>query len=198
MNRIRRFRERLAARPLASLALLLLLATPALAQEAESSPADSPAGGVFRWLNFAIVLALLVYALRKAGPYFRGRAEEISQKIAEGARAREAAEKQRREVQEKLAGIEKEVAAMRVDAQRGAQAEAERLRDLVRTEAETIERASRAEIAAAERAARMELKTFAARLAVERAEVLLTQELTPTAEAALFSNFVAELEGSIR
>lgn len=193
---LRQLRERFAGWPLASLALFFLLATPALAQEGEPSPADSPTGQVFRWLNFAIVFALIVYAFRKAGPFFRKRAEEISRKIAEGARAREAAEKQRREVQKKLAGIEKEVAAMRADARRGAQAEAVRLQELMRTEAETIEHAAQVEIAAAERAARLELKGIAARLAVERAEVLLRQGLTPQADAALFGHFVAELERS--
>ena len=57
-----------------------------------------------------------------------------------------------------------------------------------------IERAAQAEIAATERAARLELKTLAARMAVERAEAVLRQELTPKAEAARFRTFVAELE----
>ncbi|MGD0955434.1 MAG: ATP synthase F0 subunit B [Candidatus Acidiferrales bacterium] len=174
----------------------LLAATPLLAQESEPSPADSTTGWVFRWLNFAIVLALLVYALRKAAPYFCNHAEEISQRIAEGTRAREAAEQQRREAQAKLAGIENEVAEMRVEAKRGAQAEAGRLRALAKSEAEAIERSAQAEIAAAERAARLELKILAARIAVERAEAVLRQELTPQAESTLFRTFVVELEGS--
>jgi F-type H+-transporting ATPase subunit b len=174
----------------------LLAAAPLLAQEDEPSPADSTTGWVFRWLNFAIVLALVVYALRKAAPYFRNHAEEISQKIAEGTRAREAAERQRREAQAKLAGIENEVAEMRVEAKRGAAAEAERLRALAKSEAEAIERSAQAEIAAAERAARLELKALAARIAVERAEAVLRQELTPQTESALFRTFVVELERS--
>lgn len=174
---------------------LLLAAAPVLAQEGEPSPADSPTGWVFRWINFAIVLGLIVYALRKAAPSFRSRADEISQRIAEGTRAREAAEKQRREAQAKLAGIDAEVSTMRADAKRGAEAEAERLRELARVEAETIERAAQAEIAAAERAVRLELKAMAARMAVERAEASLRKELTPQAEATLFGSFVAELEG---
>lgn len=177
--------------------LLVLAAAPALAQEGESSPADSPTGWVFRWINFAIVLGLIVYAFRKAAPSFRGRADEISQRIAEGTRAREAAEKQRREAQAKLAGIEIEIAKMRVEAKRGAEAEAERLRELARVEAETIERAAQAEISAAERAARLELKALAARMAVERAEATLRKEITPQNEAALFGAFVVELEGKV-
>jgi len=183
-------------RIVASLGLLsLLLAAPAMAQESES-PTETTTGWVFRWLNFAIVLALIVYGFWKAAPSFRKRSDEISAKIAEGARAREAAEQQRRAVQAKMAGIQAEVSAMREDAKRGALAEAERLKALARTEAEAIERAAQAEIAAAERAARIELKLLAARIAVERAESVLRQELTPQAEAALFKGFVAELEGS--
>jgi F0F1-type ATP synthase membrane subunit b/b' len=185
-----------ARRALTCAAFFLLLAAPAFAQENSPSPADSTMGWVFRWLNFAIVVALLVYGFGKAVPYFRRHAQEISEKIAEGTRAREAAEADRRAAQAKLAGIDTEVAALRADAKRGAQAEGERLRAQARAEAEAIERSAQMEIAAAERAARMELKALAARIAVERAEAVLRSELTPRTEAALFGNFVAELEGS--
>jgi len=177
-------------------AFFLLLAAPVFAQEEQPSPADSSMGWVFRWLNFAIVLGLLIYGFGKAVPYFRRHAEEISEKIAEGTRAREAAEADRRAAQAKLAGIEAEVAALRVEAKRGAQAETERLRAQAKAEAEAIERSAQAEIAAAERASRMELKALAARLAVERAETVLRSQLTPETEAILFGNFVVELEGS--
>jgi len=177
-------------------AFFLLLALPAFAQDEQPSPADSPTGWVFRWLNFAIVLGLLIYAFSKAAPYFRSHAAEISEKIAEGTRAREAAEADRRAAQAKLAGIDTEVAALRVEAKRGAQAEGERLRAQAKAEAEAIERSAHAEIAAAERAAILELKALAAQIAVERAEALLRAELTPQTEAVLFGNFVAELEGS--
>ena len=78
------------------LTLVVLAALPVLAQEGEASPVDSPIGWVFRWLNFAIVFGAIAYlAWKKGGPYFRAHAEEISRKIEEGARAREAAERQR-------------------------------------------------------------------------------------------------------
>jgi F-type H+-transporting ATPase subunit b len=173
----------------------LLMAVPMLAQE-EPSPADSSTGWVFRWLNFAIVLALIVWAFRKAAPIFRSRADEISAQIEEGTRAREAAEAQRREAQAKMASIETEVAAIRADAKRSAQAETERLRAMAKSEAEAIERSAQAEIAAAERAALLELKMMGARVAIERAEAVLRQEMTPQKESALFHTFVAELERS--
>ncbi|HEX4002071.1 MAG TPA: hypothetical protein VHX36_05445 [Candidatus Acidoferrales bacterium] len=174
----------------------LLLAAPAFAQDDQPSPADSTTGWVFRWLNFAIILAVAIYALRKAAPYFRNHAEEIAAKVAEGARAREAAEADRRAVQAKLAGIDAEVAALRAEAARGAKAEGERLRAQAKAEAEAIERAAQAEIVAAERAARLELKALAAQMAVERAEAVLRAQLTPATESALFRNFMADLERS--
>lgn len=175
--------------------LLLLAALPAMAQETSPSPADSPSGMIFRWINFAIVFGVLFIALAKSGPYFRARSEEIAAKVAEGTLARERAERQRQEVQAKMAGIAQEVAQIREDAKRSADAEAVRLRALAKREAETIERAAQAEIAAAQRSAYFELKALAARLAVERAEVLL-QDLTPETESALLHRFVAELAGS--
>jgi F-type H+-transporting ATPase subunit b len=177
---------------------LLLAAAPALAQEGEPSPAYSPVGWVFRWLNFALVFGAIAYAFWKWGaPYFRQRAEEISRQIAEGARAREAAERQRREMQAMLAGLQEEIERLRVEGQRDAGAEAQRLRDAERVERERIERAARAEIAAAEREGRLELKILAARRAVELAEALLRQSLTPQAEESLFDGFVTELQRSL-
>ena len=175
-------------------AVMLFAAAPVLAQESSSSLTDSTSGWAFRWINFGLLVAILVYAFAKAAPKFRQNSEEISRKIAEGTRAREAAEQQRREVRTKMAGIDAEVAAMREDAKRGAEAEAERIRALAKSEAEMIERAAQAEIAAAERASRLELRATAARLAVERAERLLREQLTPGDESALFRTFVAELE----
>ena len=172
-------------------------ALPVFAQEGEAS-ADSPAGWLFRWLNFAIVFGAIAYfAVKIGGPGFRANAEEIARKIEEGTRAREAAEKQKQEMEARLANLPNEIAAMRAEAKRDADEEGQRLRALALEEAKKIEKAALAEIAAAERAARLELKALGARLAVERAEALLRKELTLSAEQKLFRTFVAELERSV-
>jgi F-type H+-transporting ATPase subunit b len=176
----------------------VLLALPAMAAEESAAPApeNSPAGWVFRWINFVIVAIGIIYLFAKAAPGFRSHTAEISQKIAEGARAREAAEMQRREVQAKLAGIDAEVEKLRVEAKKSMDAEAVRLKALARREAEIIEQAAQAEIVAAQRAGALELKAVAARLAIERAEAVLSKRITPEAQAALFNTFVLELERS--
>lgn len=175
-------------------ALILLTAGTALAQENQPSGADSPTGLIFRWINFGIISALIIYAFLKAAPRFQSRREEISRQIQEGARAREAAERDLREVQAKMAGIDTLTSELRVEAKRAADAEGQRLRELAKTEAGMIEQAAQAEIAAAERAARIELRAFAARKAVERAESLLQGQMTSNADAVLFGTLVVELQ----
>ena len=174
---------------------ICVLAIPALAaQEGPDSPTNSPTGHIFRWVNFVIVIAVIGYCLAKyAGPGFRHRAQGISEKIAEGARAREAAERQRHEIQAKVANLQTEIEQLRAQAKRDAEAEAQRLREAARGESEKIEQAARDEITAAARAGRMELKALGARLSVELAAAMLRQELTPQAEAKLFRSFVGEL-----
>jgi F-type H+-transporting ATPase subunit b len=171
----------------------LLTALPVLAQEGGDAATDSSLGHTFRWVNFAIILGLLIFALVKLSPTFRSKAQEIAGKIAEGARAREAAERQRQEIQAKVANLQNEIEQLRVQAKRDAQAEAQRLRDTGRAESEKIEQAARVEIDAAARAGRQELKALGARLSIQLAEAMLRQELTPQAQTKLFHSFVAEL-----
>jgi F-type H+-transporting ATPase subunit b len=186
---------RIALRSACAMALVALLAVPVFAQDTADSTTTTT-GWIFRWINFAIVFGVLAWGFSKAGPYFRKHSEEIAQKIAEGARAREAAENQRRTVQEKLAHLDDEVAKLRADAKRAAEGEAQRLRALAKEEAQNVERAGQLEIAAAEHAARLELKILAGRLAVERAEALLRQQMNAATEAAVFRSFVETLEES--
>jgi F0F1-type ATP synthase membrane subunit b/b' len=172
---------------------ILLTAAPAFAQEGASAT-ESPVGRTFRWLNFIVVLVIFGWVIAKfGGPAFRNRAAAISEKIAEGARAREAAERQRQEIQAKVANLENEIEQLRVQGKRDAEDEARRLRDTVRGESEKIEQAARAEVEAAARAARLELKALGARLSIQLAEAMLRQELTPQAEAKLFRSFVGQL-----
>jgi F-type H+-transporting ATPase subunit b len=173
------------------------LAMPLLAQESGQSSADSSVGWIFRWINFAVVAAAVAYlAVKKGGPYFRANADAISGKIAEGTRAREAAEARRREIESRMTGLDKEIEAMRAAAKRDSEAEIQRLRSTARDDAERIEKAAQAEIAAAERAARLELKAVTARLTIERAEELLKKQLDSESDAALLRAFVGELSGS--
>lgn len=182
----------------AGLMVLAWTALPALAQEQNApDPADSLTGTIFRWLNFALVMGVIIYLISKVGaPYFRQNARAISQSIRQAAEERAAAERELNEVSQKLAKIDLEIQDMRRTAANESTAQAERIRALARTEVERVAQSARAEIAAAERAAAMELRGAAARLATEQAAALIRARMNAAAEAGLFRSFILEVEKS--
>jgi F0F1-type ATP synthase membrane subunit b/b' len=176
-------------------AILLLVASPALAAE-EGGEAASSLTVAFKWLNFAIVAGAIGWLLVKKAPsFFAARAREIAKGIDSAAKVKAEAERQRGEAEARLRNLDQEIAAMRVAAKHDAEAEAGRIREATREEAAKVERAAQAEVAAAARAARMELKVLAARLAVQSAEGVVRAEMTPAAEDGMFQTFVKDLAG---
>jgi len=151
---------------------------------------------IFKWINFALLAAGLLWLFGKVlPPKFRANADNISSAITKATAAKAEADRQLREAEQKLARLEQEVAQLRATAQREADMEAERIRNLTRSDAQKIATAAKAEIEAAERSARLELKAIAANLAVDGAESLLAKQLTPQAQEALVSAFVKGLAG---
>jgi F0F1-type ATP synthase membrane subunit b/b' len=188
------------------LALCLLTLTwavlPALAQEehaATPDPASTTTGFFFRWLNTALVLGGLVWAIRKFGvPYFRETAKAISGAIHGAAEGHASAERELSEATRLLASVDSEIQELRRAGARESQSEAERLRTLAQSEAQKIARAAGAEIEAAERLAHQQLRAIAARVATDRAAALVRQRMNEAADRALFGSFVDELERSAR
>jgi len=177
---------------------LLLLAWPALAAESETHAGPhSPIGMVFRWINFAVLAAGLLYLLRKAPAAFRRRAERIGASITESGAVKAEADRRLREAEEMLGRLNQEISEFRAAAMRDAATEHERIRAMAHEEAAKIRRAAEGEIGAAERAARIELKALAARLAVERAEADIRSQITPQAEEGLFRSFLGNLLESV-
>lgn len=176
-------------------ALVLFVATTADAAEGGSTQEQSLTM-LFKWIHFIIVAGLAYWVFGKLlPPMFRKKADLISNAIEKATAAKAEADRQLNEAALKLASLDQEVAAFRAMAQKDALAEVERLRNATRSDAEKIAAAGKAEIAAAERAARLELKELAAKLAVDRAESLVSQQMTPAVQDALINNFVQSLQG---
>jgi F-type H+-transporting ATPase subunit b len=151
----------------------------------------------FKWINFAIVLAALIWLFGKVlPPKFRANAENISSTITKAQAAKAEADRKLRDAEQRFARLEEEVRGLREQAQKDAAAEAERIRALAKSDAEKVAISAKAEIEAAERAARIALKTLAAKLAVDGAEALLAKQLTPQTQDALIAGFVKSLQGS--
>ena len=189
-------RVKMYARIVASLLCsVFFLALSAHAEEAGSASQQSTEN-LFKWINFALVTGVIVWLCVKKGPAFFGRrADVISADIQKSTEAKKQAELQLRDAEAKLQNLEKEVADLRVSAQRESVAEADRVSTLTATDEQKIAEAGKAEVYAAERAARLELKALAANLAVNGAESLLMRQLTPAAQEALINNFVKTLDG---
>ncbi|MGB7283042.1 MAG: hypothetical protein WBE13_12335 [Candidatus Acidiferrum sp.] len=177
-------------------ALLFCVALSARAAEGSNSAASENASSIFRWINFAIVIGIVVWLFAKKLPgWFRGNAESIGAAITKATAAKEEAERQVREAESKLAHLEQEIASLHAAAQHESAVEGEHIRALAQSDAKKVGVAAQAEIRAAERAARLELKALAASLAVDGAESLLAKQLTPTAQESLVDTFVKSLEG---
>jgi F-type H+-transporting ATPase subunit b len=176
--------------------LFFCAALSAHAAEEGGNSAAERANEIFKWINFAIVAAVLIWLFAKKLPaWFRGNADRISSAITKATAAREAAERQVREAETRLAQLQQEIATLQAHSQSETAEEGERIRALAQSDAKKVGIAAHAEIEAAERAARLELKALAASLAVDGAESLLAKQLTPAAQETLVDTFVKSLEG---
>jgi len=178
-------------------ALLILFFTtlPAFAEEgAKPDPSESPAGLIFRWLNFLIVFGGIAYLIVKhGGAFFRGNAKEIAASIVEATAAKAEADRELHEVETKIARLDQDVAEMRAEARRNWAAESERLHASGQAEIEKIAHAAREELAASERAAQQQVREMAASMAVERAAALVSSMMNAEIRARMFQSFLSEI-----
>src|SRR6516162_4267722 len=175
--------------------MLLCTAVAASAAEGESH-AEQIVGIIFKWIHFVIVAGLVYWVFAKVlPPIFRRNADSISSAITKSAAAKAEAERQLKEAERRLAGLEQEMEHFRGEARTQAAVELDRLRAMARNDVEKIRLAAKAEIEAGERAARVELKALAAKLAVDRAESLVAKEMTPAVQEGMINRFVQSLEG---
>ena len=177
-------------------ALMLFCAAAARAAEEGITPAEQSFGSIFKWIHFLIIAIATYWLIKKVlPPYIRRHADQISAAITKATAARVEAERQLKEAAAKLTTLEQEIQRFREQAQRDTVAELERLRAMTKTDIEKVGVAAKAEIEAAEHAARVELKALAAKLAVDRAESLVAQQMTPSVQEAMMNNFVQSLQG---
>jgi F-type H+-transporting ATPase subunit b len=174
----------------------LILVSAALAHAQQEATSQQGGTLTFKWIHFVVVAAAFYWVFwRLLPPKFHAKADSISSAIAKATAAKAEAERQLAEAAAKLASLEQEVAQFRAQAQKDAAAELERLRAMIKVDADKIAVAARVEIAAAERAARVELKVLAAMLAMDRAESLVSKEMTPALHETMLNQFVQSLQG---
>jgi F-type H+-transporting ATPase subunit b len=162
------------------LASLAVAASAAAAEEA-GGHAGIPWGEIFKQaVNFSILVAVLVYFLRKpVGAYLSERSELLKKAIDEAARAREAAAEKLASIETRMEGLSREIEEMNRKMDLEADAEGERIRSAARAEIERLH--AQVQFAADQELskARAELRREAAELSSRAAEEIVRMAITP-------------------
>ncbi len=173
------------------------LPTAAVAAEPEKKEATESGEGnlkIWEWANFLILAGGLGYVIRKyAAPYYAARAAGIRQDLLDSERTAKDAESRAAAVDRRLASLDAEIGALRVESQKESAAEVERYKQQTAAEIAKIGANGEQEIRVAQKAARLELQRYAARLAVELAEQKVQARMDAGIEDRMVSGFVRDL-----
>lgn len=180
------------------LTILLVVLLGGIAQA--SGDAHPVAGGLllkdflYRVLNFALVVALLVYFLRKPiKKGLSGRSEGIEKALADAKKAKEEAEAKFAEYDLKLAQATAEIAEISAAIQREGELEKQKIIENAKEMAIKIgqeaERAADLEVGKARR----ELQQEAAQLAISIAEDLLKKNFTKNDDTRLIDEYLQKV-----
>src|SRR5260221_3445526 len=159
---------------------------------------DHPGFEAWKFLNLAVFVFLLVYVLtRKAklGDVFRARRESIKLELAKAKAERDAALEKLQEVEDRLALLDREVAAIKERSVHTAAARRARIAQSTEAEIAKLGEQAKREIESTGKAAKKELRRYAAEQRVRLAEVIVRRELRPEDDARLIANNIEELGG---
>lgn len=174
----------------------------ALASDYSSEDAASEKGAreshgpspLYRWFNFALLVAGLGYVLRQPlAQFFTERTGSIRRGLEEGRKALNAAEEQLKAVEQKLQHLEEAMAAFRAAALKEMEEEHARLQQATAQEAEKMMESVRVQMDVASKQARLELRLYAAAQAVDLAAALVAQRMDDAKQRHLVSQFVERL-----
>ena len=181
-------------------ALGLALVFSAVAQESAAKSGgqvtgeqENPLTG-WKWANFLILAVGLGYLIGKnVPPLFRKQSDEIHAAMAEAAKVKHEAGLYAASVEKRLAGLQREIEALRQQAHAELNAESERIRRETERHLQRIEEQSAQEVALMTRGAKNELKKYAAELAIQLAGERIRARMNPQAEDNLVNGFLRDL-----
>ena len=159
------------------------------------------AGGNAWWLpivskavNLVLFLGVLYWLVRKpAREFFATRLAEVRTTLDQAAKEKAAADAKMDELSARMNRLDAEIADIRQQAAREAEAERQRMEVENKTDAEKLRNLAGREIEGAKQSALVQLREFAAEKSVELAEQMIRKELTPQDDAKLLRSVSAEL-----
>lgn len=153
----------------------------------------------WKWANFLILAGVLGYLINKnAGAMYRGQAEAIRRGITEAAKVKQDAEARAAQIENRLAGIQTEIEAMRSQARAEMAAEADRINQETTRHLSRLQQQSEQEIELMSKAARQQLKAYSAELALQLAERQVRGRMSKETQDALVKVFIQDLQHGTR
>ena len=181
--------------------LILPIAVAASPQrEAERSEAtaqqheEGPLPTVFRWANLIVLVGGLGYLLRKPfQQFFEDRRQQIVSGLERAQQAQTSARKRMDEIEQRLATLSAEVAALRSEAERESQLERQKILGEAKSEIDRTVEQSRQEIERVARSVERTIKESIADSIVDRAANTLRTEMTEDDQKRVVVRFIKQL-----
>ncbi len=149
---------------------------------------------LYRLLNFSIVVAILVYFLKKPiRNALSGRRDDIEKTLAEAQKAKEEAEAKFAEYDKKLNLATQEIAAIYASIRKEAEMEKQKIIENAREQAVKIEQDAEKAAALEVAKARLSLQQEAVQLAVGVAEDLLKKNFTKDDDSRLIDEYMQKV-----
>lgn len=174
--------------------------TPEAATEhAEELAEDhAPGGGILetiaKLLNFAVLVAILVYFLRQPiAVYLVDRSQQIRHALVEAKATREQAATELARIEHRLGALPAELDALKLRGAEEVQAEQARIKAAAAAERERLLTQTRREIEQQYRLARRELVQETANQAAAIARARIEREITPADQARLIDRYLTQV-----
>jgi F-type H+-transporting ATPase subunit b len=169
---------------------------------AEGGHHDESIGGMIMSMgwpvaNFIIFVGVLYYFFNKPfSEYLAGRSASIRKDLVEAAALKSAATAQLAQIEQKLAAIPAEIAALRTRGAEEIRAEEQRIAAAAASERERLLEQTRREIDLQVRLAKQEILEHAAGLSVQLATERIRKEVTPEDQARLVDRYLEQVKKS--
>ena len=148
-------------------------------------------------INLVIYVAILVFLIRKPMiAFFANRSHEIQDSLQKADREKREALAHLKTVEERLNKLDTEIAEIKAQAIREAEAEYQRVLKSAEEDSVKLRETAEREIQGLVKTARIELKSYAAEQAVTIAEGLIRQEMRETDAHRIVDDYISELEGA--
>src|SRR2546429_2650269 len=170
-----------------------------LAAAAEPRWWDYPGFELWKFINLGIFVLVLVDVLTKKvkmGEAFKSRRENIKSELGRARQERDAAMAKLKEVEERLARLNSEVATIKEQSKHEAEQERERIARSTEADIVKLKDQAQREIESAGKAARNELRRYTAEQSVQLAEEMIRREMRPEDDVRLITRNIEGLGGA--